>query len=400
MAIQHKFFRVTGCLGRFAPLALVFVGLVGTVNAEDLYQSITPFTITTTKELGAGGQHSAFVDGFSALWANPAALYLVQEGSSLDLGLGANGDLPGFSSQLTGIFDGSGINEKDMEKYAGYNLRNAPPLFSIRGPVAWGSVEKGFGIGFFNKFFVDSIINYEKSDNGRDNALFRSNLNIDLVLNAAHAFSLFEKETQKLFWGAGLKVFFRSALNLSSQTREVNFNAGRNYNKLDSAEKSIFGTGLNVGMFYMVNEKLSFGATVDDLFSGGFINRAEKADGAAGGSLFLFYPKFNFGAALVVKNTENFCWTLMADLRDIFGIAGIFTDEQITMLIGLSLGTELLFYKKFHLSFGMADMLPSAGLAYNFKKCTLSFALYGKNYDRANGNYAVFGFDAGIKIDL
>jgi hypothetical protein len=403
MVLRREFSVRAECFRRFVPLVLIFAGLagrVGNVNAADLYQNITPFTITTTRELGAGGRHCAFLDGFSALWTNPAALYPVQQGSLFDFGLGANGDLPRLSAQLSGIADGTGISGQDIEKYAKHNLRNAPPLLSMRGPVAWGFIEKAFGIGVFNKFFVDSILTYTKINSASDEVLVRSNWNTDLVFNAAHSFTLFENDKRKLFWGAGIKVFFRNVLNLSSQTRQVISDKDRNYNQLDSSEKTIFGAGLSAGLFYMFNEKLSFGATIDDLLSGGGVNRAEAADGATGGSFFLFYPKFNFGASYIIKNTENFSWTLMADLRDILSAANVLTDETTSMLLGFSLGTELVFYQKLHLRFGLADALPSAGLSYNFEKFTLDFAFSGKNYDRKNTGYAAFGFDVGVKINV
>jgi hypothetical protein len=381
----------------------MFAGLAvwtGNVNAADLYQNITPFTITTTRELGAGGRHCAFPDGFNTLWANPAALYQVEQNSSFDLGTGANGDPAALSSQLPGIANGDGISRNDIKKYTGNNLRNAPPLLYIRGPIAWGLVEKGFGIGLFNQFFVDSIISYKNINSEKDEAVLRSNLNTDLIFNAAHSYSIFENDTQKFFWGAGVKVFFRNVLNLSTQTYEPLVDAGRNYNSLDSSEKSILGAGLNAGLFYMFKERFSLGAAVDDLLSGGGVSRAEKADGAVSGNFFLFYPRLNFGAGYIIKNSSAFRWTVMADFCDVLSTADIFTDEKTTMLLGFSLGTELIFHKKFYLRFGLADALPSAGLSYNFEKFTLNCAFFGKNYDRKDGNYTAFGFDAGIKINL
>jgi hypothetical protein len=390
----------------FFALLLASAGTI--VSADSAYHELAPFTNFTTRELGWGGAHSAYNDDYNVLWTNPAALYPVSSGSAAIIGAGIVGNATREASYIPSIFAGSGIDEPTLTRFAENNARYAPPDMYLHGPISFVNIQKGFGMSINNRLFFESIINYTPGDtSGMDSAVYRSNLNNDLVINIGHSYLLKDTPKGQLYWGFGAKLFYRNVARLSGNGDglEVPEKDGRKYNLIDSSAKNILGLGASLGLFYS-RDRFSFGVNVSDALSGGIMIRAARSDGAVGSNVFLFYPRIDTGVAYKIFENSRLKCVVMVDLHDILGAFGLFgvnsfIEPAASPLYNLSAGTELVFHDFFSLRAGMADLMPSAGFGFAFGKLDVDFAFFGKNYNRAKaGALIALGIDMSVRFKM
>jgi hypothetical protein len=385
--------------------ALLFASAGTLVSADSAYHELAPFTNFTTRELGWGGSHSAYNDDYNVLWTNPAALAPVSSSAAASIGVGIVGSATREASYVPSIFAGSGIDEPTLLRFAANNARYAPPDMYLHGPVSLVYIQKGFGMSINNRVFFESIINYIQGTGGMDTAVYRSNLNNDLVINIGHSYILTESPKGRLYWGFSAKLFYRNAARLSSADIEVPSQDGRKYNFIDSSAKNILGLGAGLGLFYS-RERFSFGINISDALSGGIMIRAAMSDGVVGDNTFLFYPRIDMGVAYKLFENSQLKLIVMADLHDALGAFGVFGVNSFikpagTPLYNLSAGAEFVVHNFIALRAGMNDLMPSGGFGFIFGKLNVDFAFFGKNYNRAKaGDLVALGIDMSVRFKM
>jgi hypothetical protein len=376
----------------------VFFSAVNAVFCQDvfLYKDVTPVNITSPRDNALGGTHRANSGGFDSIWTNPAAFFSFEEKVVFNLSASVNGELGNVQSSVPDILSGNDIDEQRIKKYADANMQKAPPSFYIRGPIFFGYSGKGFGIGVFNKMFIESLINYDT-----DNATYRANLNNDFVVNSAFSFSLIDDYKNKFYLGMGAKLFLRNVHNLVNQTAFVGLNSERDkFTKVDSSEKNIIGAGFSLGLLYTAGNIFSLGFTIDDAASVGYMFRSKDEPGAAGDPLFLFLPRINGGISFKIVDNTSLQWSIMADYNDLLSIFPIFLDRTLYPMVNISAGTEAIFFKSFSVRLGFTQLLPSAGISYKFSRIIIDASVYGKEYDLVRSEYPTYGVDIGIKVSF
>jgi hypothetical protein len=366
---------------------------ISRVFAGDLFQSLEAPAVYSAEESGYGGPHAAYNKGVFSLFSNMAALAAAQEGSALGVGIGFNLSPNGIMDLKRMLTDKSAAAE-ELSGKDGKTFARAPSSFRAAGPLMLAHVGKSFGFGLFNRVWTSESIKYEPLDSARDTLRYRAYLNSDLIMSAGYALSALDIDGHRLDIGLGAKLFYRFSNSLFEQTAAVGAHANRDSLALDEIPGRQFaGLGIDFGLLYRLDERFSFGLTMNEAPAAAFC----LEPGAAALPYFLFIPRLNAGFSVKLFYNSAVVWALMADFTDILGVAVSWGTVRRAPLLNISAGSELVIHNRYFLRFGVRDLLPSFGAGLAFKSCKLNVAFSGREYGASAGEYSKYAFDFSVQ---
>ncbi|MDR2521283.1 MAG: hypothetical protein LBC72_01840 [Spirochaetaceae bacterium] len=348
---------------------------------------IQPFTVDSTPFLALGGYHSAHNTDIFCLFSNPAALDAVQYRSLFQLGLGAIGSIEEDLALLRAMGNGEAADADMVAGYAKSALGYTPPFLYMNGPFAIGYAAKGFGAAVFNRVFYDAAL-YRKR--------WTINMNIDLTGAAGWALNLVDNYTHKLDAGLGVRLHGRYMFNVLSQNVAALPKEPGPGDAASRADKIVLGLGTSVGVMYRFRSLLTLGIDCDDVFAPYlFLFLIDKESGED--DFALGRQKLNVGFSITPVENAFARLTIMADARDILAMAGVSGEGREAALF-FSAGIEAIFSGLLTVRAGLKDLLPAAGLGYNFGTFSIEAAFYGKEFGITAGQRAVYALDLGFRF--
>ncbi len=362
--------------------------------------------VTSARTEALGGYHTAYVDGFTTLTANPAGLKSVKKSLSIaEITAGLSGPIFDISSIIISGLGGSDIlsiiGSADVQKllktlYAGMNLV---------GPIHFGYIGEGIGFGLFNT----------------TTALFRNigGINLEAKLGeqakicGGYAFTVPLPETLDMGLDVGvlLKTFVRGELVIRKSIFELAAlfqNPGADI--LMKAPFSLStGFGFDIGIRYSLSNWFAAGLVVRDAFSPviindyatfqNFVDNAETPvisnglvplDLSAG---VLFSP--NLGDFERFINSLN----IMLDYSDILDfLTHPATARNPVLHVGLGIDVQLL--RILHVRGGFFQGLFSAGLGIDLTFFTLNAAMYGREVSAEPGIQPIYNIILGLEFRI
>ncbi|MFI3258362.1 MAG: hypothetical protein R3Y36_08710, partial [Spirochaetales bacterium] len=236
--------------------------------ADDYIPSVP--TVTSTRVTGMGGYHVTDTADYYTLFANPAGIPAVDGGGVL-----FNFDIKGGISDPTllteaidiagdmisaGGFDESMISSDTLTGLIGDNGFNTG--IELTGPLAFGTLYKNFGWGFFNKIYASAIIPTI------------SNMNVlagtDFLLKFAYGAPIINTDNHYLSIGLSVEGFasLQSVYNGSPMT----FISSMMSDSASSIEDSVpvyasAGMGFDAGILYKLYDIFSVGLVWNDFYT-------------------------------------------------------------------------------------------------------------------------------------
>jgi hypothetical protein len=371
--------------------ALPVFGQTSLIPAKSIEK---PFSWTTTRWLGTGGPHIAMADDYSSLFFNPAGLKDAKQLSVLEINVGAYGPI----FELLGIVVGNdkldidfgdpatiGALANRLGTIAGKWDGKIPLGLDVRGPLAFAFVKNGFGIGVFDRVYMDSKI---------VGTTLKANLNADVILNGGYAGRLLNTDLLTLDLGGVLEIGARGAFPLNVGVSNL-LGGGDLSNIIDFDKLTIkAGFSLDLGARLVLFKSLAVGLSVNDLISYG-VQAYPELDWDKSYSIA---PTINLGvsytfAPAALKKIVNF--SAMADYRD---IVNLFNSKYNTRnpWLNLGIGVEAEFFNFLNIRVGMSDLLPSLGIGFDCKVLQIETAIYGKELGNDPGQLSTYAVDVGL----
>ena len=344
---------------------------------------------------GFGGHHVAYTDNVYSLLVNPAAMVRVQQRSLLTVApsLFNPGRMVSIgrpiidvvnlarkdSSDTSAILDAAGdilknLSDKDGRIGLGAELREFPLSFS--------SVNNGFGIGLWNRFFFNVNVlelNYEVDAFA------------DVMLPFGFAFKILDMGNHAIDAGFTIKPFARVMIHERDSITNVIDNSDEFLDNINVP--LIMGATFDVGVLYRL-KGLRLGFTFNDIFS-----RAVVVNNLVGKNTNSYYFPFtmNAGLAFDVK-LAFFGLALAADWRD---IGNIFQPDDYSArnaILDLGVGLQVSLFDFVYARIGMSEMLPAAGVGLYLGALKIDLAYYGKEFGLQPGDFSTAVFEASISV--
>ena len=386
------------------PAALLFcLPAAGLSSTELLDEANVIFSSPRTAALG--GIHAAQADDLSVLFTNPAGLRgMERQVRVAELNFGVSGPMftmasiivEGLDNDIEEVIARPEVSDLIAGLYAG---------FSIVGPLSFGYVENGFGLGIT----TGSAIKMEGT--GVDSV--RMNLYERLLVSAGYAFPLPPVPQ----WGGELAAGFVVKGYLSGR-------AGFSSSVVDLADTIssldadlvlndpfdlISGLALDVGLRYWWDQRFAVGLTLGNLVAPAVINRYTTLQGFLDGdgpasrdyaripqnlSLGVMYsPPLGALARHVTRIT------LYADYRNIIDF-WVAPEESENILLKFSVGTEITLLQVLDLRLGFSRGLPAAGLGLDLTYFRLNTAVFGTELSTEPGFQSVYNVMFGVEVPL
>ncbi|MDR0552088.1 MAG: hypothetical protein LBG72_08765 [Spirochaetaceae bacterium] len=348
-----------------------------------------PFSIESTASQALGGYHTASDSGIFTLFSNPALLDSVEYNGIFGGGLGAVGTVAEDIALFKALTGGGPFDEDLAAGYGKKNLGWTPPELYLNGPLAAGYAAKGVGMALFDRIDFDSSI---------FNGKWTMNINTSLSGVMGRTFGLIDTYNHKLDAGGAVKLGLRWSMNMISQHVEVNPDAkGGTGEGPGRAGKIGLAPGINVGVLYTFRDIFSAGIQCDDIITPSLLLYLEPEEG--GEPLFeIAHQKLNLGISVRPVRNGTVDWNIMLDFRDVLQAAGVFEGKARHPLLCLSAGMELTVRGVLTFRAGLRDLLPAAGIGYDFNSFTLEAAFYGREYGATPGIKSVYAFEIGFTI--
>ena len=400
-------------------LCLLFV----TIGAFAEVKELSPFTMPSPRSRALGGDHVGYAGGVEALVVNPAELNRKNEISII--GLSASLTNPLWVNKL-----GLAIKNGDLEDDEGdFDFLKIPSLIpsnpmrlpvglGVQGPISAGFVKNGFGIGLFNRVYVDALVrglNVEISANA------------DVFLNAGYAYRFQFGDRLALDAGIGIKAFGRVSAEVDKKLTDllkiISENGDGDF-PLDEIGLStlplIVGGTADVGASLHLsflpqtfNDDLTVGFVWKDAFSyakdftnlGTSFGLPEPSEEWKA-SEYIIPTSFQIGASYSFNLGKILKIAVMIDHNDAAGLIKYISldegnAERIAMRdpsLDTSLGAEVTLFNILSVRAGMKDLLPAVGLGLNLFVFQLDAALYGKELGTYPGAFTTMGLDVGFSF--
>ncbi|QQO07910.1 conjugal transfer protein TraF [Breznakiella homolactica] len=366
---------------RLIPAALIFIFCGAALSAE----KIAPFTMPSARLNAMGGSHVAFAEDVDVLLINPASLASVKQFSVAEITLGTHGpilELADFIGEIADWIEDDSDNPLDLSgisKLLDKNGRMALGL-DLGGPVSLAFVRNGFGIGFFDRAYVDIAIN---------GMSMRATANADAILVGGYGFRLMEKGSHILDAGFTLKGLFR--IGSTSSYSLLRFTQFGDLLSMDTTA----GIGLDLGVRYEFAKLFSAAVVCNDVYSPVYVtpDLMKDPDERRDPYWDTVAPRLNLGVMVNALNWKYLGISVMADYRDILDFMNPIPRNPI---LNISLGTEVRILNRIFLRAGIQDALPACGIGLDLWICKLDFALYGKELGMDPGTRPVYAMTLGL----
>jgi hypothetical protein len=380
-------------------LILIVLCLIGGV-----VHSQENITVPSARTAGIGGVHAALADDLTTLFSNPAGF--VSAGPQLaiaELTLGLQGpifDIANLGVQaasgadLTALFATPEVQSLLQGLYASMNLL---------GPISFGYVGKGLGLGIFNTtgmaFANSSPLTISVSLSER------------LILAGGYSFRipLPEDSDHILDVGVLLKGFLegrseftRSFLQLPDLFSTFSLDTFTN-----EPFQFITGIGFDLGVRYSWKDTITVGLAGIDVFSptiinsyttmNGFLQATETPTPSNGLvpfklNLGVMYTPNIGGAKKIISGLK-----VMLDYRDILDFL-VHPSTARNPLLHIGLGVELRLLEILSIRAGLNEGLPAAGLGLELHFFTLNAAMFGTELGSEPGMRSVYNIMIGLEF--
>jgi hypothetical protein len=343
--------------------------------------------VVNPKLMGIGGRHAALLSGYDTIFNNPAGIAFTGDRRLIGaLGIQFSGPLmDGFSlvvDSISGTSESADTTNKllsILNKNGGFDLGA-----NLTGPIAFGFIKNNMGFGIFNRTFIDgSIPSISKAE------FFAGE---ELLVLWGYSFPIINTDYHKLSVGGNLKGFFRiqGALDLPPTDLLNLVFAGNSALAFDVPLFTIFGLGLDAGVYYSFHDFISAGIVVHDGFSPVFSSRTGSYtiggsdSGLKGGNATA--PEFellpidlsagvSFSIPVSFSKDVISSWKIMVDYRNVLDFINPVYRHPI---LNLTAGMEFELLKAISLRVGIYDMYLSAGVGLAIGNFKIDAALYSK----------------------
>jgi hypothetical protein len=367
---------------------IIFVLLIVMAAAAFADDYIAPFIMPSARAAGFGGIHTAQGDDLSALFSNPAGFVDVKKQFG--------------AAEMTISLYGPVFELADLAANSGGNINLSPLVGAggfaagadIGGPIAVGYINKGFGIGLFNRTTVDARVTASKVKPVAAEEIF---------VTAGYSFRTLNLKSNYLDVGFLAKGFYRASMKFGPAGDGVSI-----INVADIIDgweqfpaESQFGMGFDLGVKYSYGSVFSAAIAAYDAFSPTLVQKYDTLSdfGDKGHQSFArVTPRLAVGFLYRIKsdriNRYLDDWTLMLDYRDLLdlGIALIPRNP----ILNVSFGTEIKLLKVLSIRAGIADALPSLGFGLDLKALKLDLAIRGREMGLDPGILPVYEISLGF----
>jgi len=347
--------------------------------------AMPPVVMPNTASNGFGGTHVSYTDNIYSLLVNPAAMMRVEQWNPFTLApsLFSPQTFFDFASSLGDLVKGNtgafgemldGIGKRKGKVGLGFDLREFPLS------VAW--VADGFGLGFWNRVFV----NVNLIDANID-----ANVYGDMMFPFGFAFKILNLENHSIDAGITIKPFLRfwikesktlmSLVSADSILGDINIPA-------------MAGGAFNLGLLYRWNRGLQFGLTFNDILSGTMV-----LNDTPGNEKTSYYVPFALNMGLSYSFSLAFVgFTLAADWRDVVNAFHRNDYTRRNSQLDFGVGLEASLFDIFFVCIGMNEMLPACGLGFDLAPFKIDLAYYGKEFGLEPGQLSTAIFEVSVSI--
>ena len=370
-------------------LLIVFLVTLMVMPAFAERVAMPPLAMPSAASSGFGGPHVAYTDNVFSLMVNPAAMMRVQQRSFVTLSTSI------FSPQTTHeigrvvtdmVSSDDSINFGDLADTLSRNMGTVVLGAELSGgivPIHFAWVANGFGLGLWNRTFVQAQIVGDT---------VRAAIYHDTMLPIGFAFRILDANNHSLDAGFTLKPFVRV---MASETMSImDMMDGVDFNL---SAPVIFGGGLDIGLLYRSPRGFQAGFTFTDVLSRGTVV-ANLLETEVNDSFYIPFA-MNAGIAHSLRLGNIIGLTVAADWRDI-GNAFNQTDylNSRNFLLDLGIGAQLSLFNAIFVRAGISEMLPAVGIGFRLGAVHIDLAYYGREFGYEPGMLSTAVVDLSFSI--
>ncbi|TVQ97357.1 MAG: hypothetical protein EA403_15090, partial [Spirochaetaceae bacterium] len=352
-----------------------------------------------------GGVRAALADDMSTIFANPAGFRAVESQFRLtELTVGVSGPMftmasiiaEGLDGDISDVLSRPEVSDLIASLYAG---------FSMVGPLSFGYVGNGFGVGVTaGSFFTMEGLGIDTVD---------LNLYQRLLVSGGYSFLLPPVPNWGGEFAAGflVKGYLTGRAGFSSLVLDLPDTLGSLDGDLILNEPFdvISGLALDVGLRYWWDDRAAVGLTVANLIAPAVINRYATLQGFLDNESpaqrtraripqnlsvgALYSPELGALERYVTRVT------LFADYRNIIDFWTA-SEQAENIVLKFAFGTEVTLLEVLDLRFGFNRGLLAAGLGLDLTFMTLNAAIYGDELSTEPGFQSVYNVLLGAEIPL
>jgi hypothetical protein len=351
-------------------------------------ETVAPFVMPSARSSALGGTHAAQSDDFNSLFTNPASFVGIdREFSAAELSISIYG--PVFEI-LDLVINADSFDNLDISGIIG--SRGFAAGLEVGGPVAFGWVGRGLGLGLFSHFAGDASVT---------GTTIRPNVRGEALLVGGYSFRAINKNGHTFDAGFLGKAYYRAGIDLESSI----FDITTIFDDPGAAPfKTTIGAGFDLGLHYSFAETFSAALVCLDTYSPALITSYQsfsafqnKEQPLNDGVYGVIKPRLNLGLKYRVRSPyldryiSNF--SIFTDYRDFIDLFSLIPRNPI---LNVGIGVEIVVLEKLSFRIGIADALPALGLGLDLSFMTLDCSIYGKELGLDPGIQPTYAIDLGL----
>ena len=352
-----------------------------------------------------GGVHAALADDMSTLFTNPAGFRAVEpQFRAAEVNFGIQGPMltmagiiaEGMDSDIDDIIARPEVSDLIASLYTG---------FSVVGPLSFGYVGNGFGVG------VSAGSAFSMEGVGIDSVDL--NLYQRLLVSGGYAFSLPPVPGWGGEFAAGflVKGYLSGRAGFSSLVLDLPDVIGSldADTILNEPFDVITGLALDVGLRYWWDDRVAVGLTVGNLLAPAVVNRYASLqgfldnDGPESRDYARIPQNVSIGALYSPElgRLQRYISriTFYGDYRNIIDFWTA-PEQAENILLKFAFGSEITLLQVLDLRFGLNRGMPAAGFGLDLTHVRLNGAVYGTELSTEPGFRSVYNVLVGVEVPL
>ncbi|MBI9102366.1 MAG: hypothetical protein JEY99_08125 [Spirochaetales bacterium] len=384
-------------------LLLFFISLFS-LSAYDYIED--PLVINSSRSKGMGGAHAADTHDMAILFANPGGFQAVDtEMAFAEITLGLKGPVFDIADVVVNSLNSDAGMEDMIAQDSTLDLLSGIYAgLSLTGPIYFGYVGNGLGLGFFQN--TDVIIKESAP------LTLEATVREDIILCGGYTYRLPFPESwnQNLDLGLMLKGGVRGDISITAAYLELmSLDFGTDM-LMQSPFDFIAGIGFDIGALYSFRDIFSIGLTCLDIFTpttkksytgleamiDGSSDPVETLNGVVPMTLnagISFTPPLG----LFDKYISNLVF--LVDYKDILGF-WFYDESYLNPWLHLSGGAEITLLDIFSLRCGLDKGLFSAGLSTDLTIFNMNIALFGSELGSEPGVNPIYNLMIGLEFRI
>jgi hypothetical protein len=361
---------------------LFFIVAAHNVGAQMTFPStVRPYTFPSARATGLGGVHAAIADDFyTTLFFNPAGLATVKHEFSAVTSSFETIDID-LVFKVLGTDDSLSVLIPLMSKPFEADI-------NIGGPLGLGRVGEKWGLGFFN---VTRINLYWTPE---DIFTITPTITEEMFAKGGYGLRVFESRRYSLDIGLAASVNYRFGFNGPSiYLNEVKYVLE---DMIQWPVESQLGVGFDAGLIFTIDGALFLGAAIYDAYSPTLVTVYRSIDQAQelmmiDNKWIPIQPRASAGFAWKVKSP--FLHRYISDLIfsfDFQGLLGNMQKEVRDPILDLSACFEIKLHEVLTLRASLSEMLPGAGLSFDWTFMQIDFSFFGKEQGPSIGSNSTY----------